>query len=111
MLTYVVVIHRTTRFVTGRGVARRAHDPNRLERVTVIYHIGVIHEYRQGVQTSALYPADTTVHKVWPIRPPYEDPIKYITEKIHMELSTLDNLQFRGEECQHVMQSVKDWRL
>ena len=101
---------RTIRFVCGRGATRDAHSAERVEKVQVRYHIGSINEYTSHVTMHTSYPDAPDVDQIlWPVAPQYYPPSNYISENIRRDFIALDNRAFRGEACEPLIESVKEW--
>ena len=70
----------------GRGAFRDPHDRERVEKVQVRYHIGVLHEYADSVMLHMHYPDalqdEGEVDGAWPCRPPYNPPLTTLMSRL-----------------------------
>ena len=109
----VQYVCRTKRLCNGNpGAPGGLSNDSRVERVIVKYHVGTVHEYNNSVKVALNYPdvPETPDNKTWPLIPPYNcTPQTYITEHFRRDIASLDNLAVRGETCQHLIQTVKEW--
>ena len=97
----LTLTHTVKRTVEGRGSERRAVEGTEVHSLSVIYHVGVVHEYADEVQMSALYP-DSNHDHAYPALAS-----NYITERFRQDLVAGGPL--RGQNSQPTIDAVRQW--